>query len=58
MKIKTTMKPKQIARPVLKGAKEMTPLQLNGVKFNHKRTLLTPETLEAIQAKNSRQPQQ
>lgn len=41
-------RPLQIARPELKGARALSPMELNAVKFTDRHTLLTPELLEKM----------
>lgn len=38
---------KQIPHPELKSAERLTPLQLNGMRWDNKHTVLTPEILLA-----------
>lgn len=38
--------PKQIARPKLKDARNLSPMELNSLKFCDRRTVLTPKLLE------------
>lgn len=45
------MKPRQIARPELSDARKLTPMEMNGLKFNDRHTLLTPEVLKAMAIK-------
>lgn len=47
------MKPKQIARPDLKSAQQLAPMQLNDLKFTDTHTVLTPELLRTRPAPKS-----
>lgn len=43
-------RPLQIAPPELKSARRLSPMELNGVKFTDRHTLLTPELLEKMKS--------
>ena len=46
------MKPKQIPHPDAKiGFTTLTPIELNAYRFSDKRTILTPELLESMAAR-------
>lgn len=34
--------------PAIEGVRKLTPLEMNGVHFNKKHTVLTPELLESL----------
>lgn len=42
------MKPKQLIMPKLDDAKELSPAELNNIRFSTKHTVLTPELLEQM----------
>lgn len=46
------MKPKQIPRPNLTSAKELSPLELNDIKFSNKQTVITAEELATLAAQS------
>ncbi|MCM1505148.1 MAG: hypothetical protein NC127_08120 [Muribaculum sp.] len=43
-------KVKTISRPVLESAKQLSPTELNKIRFSAKRTVLTPERLEKMRS--------
>ena len=47
--------PKEVAIPDIPGIKKMTPLEMNAVRFDKKYTVLTPELMSKLSAKNEMQ---
>lgn len=42
------VKPKQLKRPVFDRAVQLTPLQLNALRYQNKHTILTREQIDAL----------
>ena len=46
---------KTISKVNLPGARKLSPLEMNGIHFSPKRTILTPEQLEKLASAGSQQ---